>query len=76
MKVMRDLCVSMLYNQLIGIIKTEETTASEIFYDTQGNYMQRKSPGGWQPLSFFKSRNNTQKGTRVVTGRAIKHTGG
>ena len=42
------------------------------FYDTQGKYMQRKSPVWLQPLSFFKLRNNTQKGTRVVTGQAIK----
>ena len=34
--------------------------------------MQRKSPVWSQPLSFFKLRNNTQKGTRVVTGQAIK----
>ena len=42
------------------------------FYDTQGEYMQRKSPVWSQLLSFFKLRNNTQKGTRVVTGQAIK----
>ena len=34
--------------------------------------MQRKSPVWSQLLSFFKLRNSTQKGTRVVTWQAIK----
>ena len=71
MKVMH---VSMLYNQLIRDYWNRGDHGLRKFYDTQGKYMQQKSPEWWQPLSFFKLRNNTQKGTRVVIGN--KTTGG
>ena len=46
MKVTCDLCVSMLINQLIGIIKTDEIPASEYSMTSKGSICNGSLPEG------------------------------